>query len=434
MAGAILFNPEKFQTVFSENQAAIQNMVEAMQAIGDPREAGPIEVMKAVDVYIGDLFSAVEQGKKMIWHEFLFFPEIFHGFPNVHTWMTETLCGFLPVLDPEGLTPYIDAAENAGLPADVCPADKGMLGCVLEEVMPPVAIACAPTSPCDSAITAYQILGKLIDAPVFQADMPYWQDDRGIELYQHHIWKMIRTIEEVCRIRMDWDKCREHIRLANESVELFIEENEMRKLSPCPHPGKLGFYQFLLLTVASGTPYARDVCRAILEDSKELASQGKGAVADEKVRLLMYNPDPFYDVGIHDWLEDEFGAVTVLTFFGHATMGLIDPKTPETIVRDYAWKMMNICMARQYRGPHEFFMDDFIQAMENWNVDAVIVPALLQCKHGQATHGFIREACKEREKPLCLVEFDPMDPRPSSIESIHNTVAEFLETQVLPYK
>jgi len=434
MGTAIAFNPKKFDSVFSDHLVAIQSMVEAMQAIGDPRDFGPIQVMKCVETYIQGLFSAVESGKKILWHEFLFFPEIFMGFKDVHPFMAETLCGFLPVLDPEGLNPYVDAAENAGLPADICPADKGFLGCVLEEVMPPVAIACAPTTPCDSAITAYQILGKLIEAPVFQADMPYWQDSRGVELYAHHIWKLIRRIEEVCKTRMDWDKCREHIKTANESIEAFIEETEMRKLRPCPHPGKLGFYQFLLLTIACGAPYTRDAFNAILDDAKKLAAQKKGVVADERARILLYNPDPFYDVGIHDWMEDEYGAVTALTFFGHATMGLIDPSTPETIVRDYAWKMMNICMARQYRGPHEFFMDDFISAMEGWNVDAVIVPALIQCKHGQATHGFIREACREREKPVCLVEFDPMDARPTSIDKIHSTVAEFLETQVLPYK
>jgi hypothetical protein len=93
--------------------------------------------------------------------------------------------------------------------------------------------------------------------------------------------------------------------------------------------------------------------------------------------------------------------------------------------------MMNICMARQYRGPHEFFMDDFITALEGWNVDAVIVPALIQCKHGQATHGFVREACREREKPLLLVEFDPMDARPVSIDNIHSTIEEWMETQVI---
>ena len=75
--------------------------------------------------------------------------------------------------------------------------------------------------------------------------------------------------------------------------------------------------------------------------------------------------------------------------------------------------------------------NDFIAAIEGWNVDAVIVPALIQCKHGQATHGFVREACREREKPLLLVEFDPMDARPVSIDTIHATIEEWMETQVI---
>jgi len=431
MGTPIKFNREKFYEVFNDHLVAIQNMTEAMRAIGDPREICVIEILKSVEGSLNDLFAAVEGGKKMLWHEFLFFPELFRGFPNVHPFMAELLCGFLPLLDPEGLNPYVDASENLGLPPDICPADKGFLGAVLLEAQPPADIVVAPTSPCDSAITAYQILQKLIEAPVIQCDVPYWQNERGVDLYEHHVWKMIRKIEEVCKTKMDWDRCRESIRLANDFVEAFIAENEMRKLSPCPHPGKLGFYQFMAACALSGTEKGAALGRFILEDSKRLAAQKKGALADEKVRILMYNPDPFYDLGVHDWLEDEFGAITVLTFFGHATQTLIDTSTPKSIVRDYAWKMMNICMARQYRGPHEFFMDDFIGALEGWNVDAVIIPALIQCKHGQATHGFIREACREREKPLLLVEFDPMDARPVSIDKIHSTIAEWMETQVI---
>ncbi len=427
----IPFNREKFYEVFNDHIIAVQNMAEVMEAMGDPREICVVQIMKTIEQTLKELFEAVETGKKMIWHEFLFFPEIFRGFPNVHPFMTELLCGFLPMFDPEGLNPYVDAAENMGLPPDICPADKGFLGAVLEEAQPPVDIVVAPTSPCDSAITGYQILEKLIAAPVIQCDVPYWQDERGVDLYEHHIWKMIRTIEEVCKTKMDWDRCRESIILANDLVEAFIAENEMRKLSPCPHPGKLGFYQFMSVCATSGTESGKRLAEFILSDSKRLAAQKKGALEQEKARLLMYNPDPFYDLGVHDWLEDEFGAITVLTFFGHATQTLIDPSTPESIVRDYAWKMMNICMARQYRGPHEFFMDDFITALEGWNVDAVIVPALIQCKHGQATHGFIREACRERGKPLLLVEFDPMDARPVSIDKIHSTIEEWMETQVI---
>jgi hypothetical protein len=91
-------------------------------------------------------------------------------------------------------------------------------------------------------------------------------------------------------------------------------------------------------------------------------------------------------------------------------------------------------MARQYRGPKEFFVDDMVSAIDGWNVDAVIVTAHIPCKHGQAIHGFVRDACRERDKPLLLVEIDVQDPRPVSIDKARDTVSEFFETQVLPYK
>jgi hypothetical protein len=177
MARRIKYKGERFHEVFEEQLAAVQSMIVAMEAIGDRREVCVIQIMKAVEKWLGELLEIVDLGeKKILWHEFLFFPEIFYGFPDVHPMMAEVLAGFLPVLDPEGLNAYIDASENMGLPADICPADKGLLGSVLLGALPPADVVVAPTSPCDSAITGYQILAKLVDAPVLQCDVPYWQD------------------------------------------------------------------------------------------------------------------------------------------------------------------------------------------------------------------------------------------------------------------
>ena len=93
---------------------------------------------------------------------------------------------------------------------------------------------------------------------------------------------------------------------------------------------------------------------------------------------------------------------------------------------------MNTCMTPSTRGAREWFVDDMIAAIEGWNIDAVIVTAHIPCKHGQAIHGFVRDACREREKPLLLVEIDVQDPRPVSIDTVRNQVADFLENQVLP--
>jgi len=434
MAGFIQYKPEKFRHVFNNLLMGIEGMNGAMQDIGDPREVCMIEVMKVFEKYLRDLFAAVDSGKKILFHCGLVSPEIFLAFENMHPYAMEIPFVIHSFLDPEHANEFIDIAEGLGMPPDVCCLDKGFLGFTLQEVNPPCDFVVTPTAPCDSLITGHQVLEKIIDAPFMYLEVPYWQDRRAVDLFSHHIWKVIRTVEEVCHTRLDWDRCRENILLANEAVENFIEENEMRKLIPCPHAGKMGTIQAILNYAAAGTVGARDVSTFIVQDSKRLAAKKQGALADERARIMWYYPDPLHDLGLHDWLEDEYNAITVMTMFGHATQTLIDPSTPESIVKGWAWKMLNTAMTRQLRGPHEYFMDDLISVMKGWHIDAAVVPMVIPCKHSQALHGFVREACRELDMPVLLVEYDPLDPRPVPMEEVRNKVAEFMETQVLPLK
>jgi benzoyl-CoA reductase/2-hydroxyglutaryl-CoA dehydratase subunit BcrC/BadD/HgdB len=434
MTDKIKFNKKVFEEVYGENITAVQNMIVAMEGIGDYREVCTIAILKEFSTIFEDLFKAVDTGKKIIWLEFMCAPDIFRGFPGVQTCMAETLSALLPMLDPEGLVPYLDVA-NGMVTNEFCPAATGFLGALMKEALPPCDMAVMPTAPCDSFNMTYQVVNKLIDAPIHTLDIPYWQDERSLDYYTGRVWNMIRDVEKNLKVKMDWDLCKEAIKQSNEALGYWKDENEMRKLIPCPHGGKLNFYAFMLNFLASGVQSVTDCLKFVLEDSKKLAAQKKGCVeGGEKARLLMYNPDPFWDAGIHDWLEDEYKTVTAFSFFGHATPTPIDPSTPETIVRGYAWKSMNMCMARQYRNMMESFMDDFIFAMDNWSIDGVVIPALLECKHGQATHGWAQEACRERDMPLALVEYSPMDPRPVSGDQVHAKIGEFLETQVLPRK
>jgi benzoyl-CoA reductase subunit B len=432
MGSSATHDREKFEEVFEELFTALQNMGEAMEMVGDPRETCSIEVIKGLSTYFKDIFSAVADGKKILWHGGLTSPELFYGFENVQPYALEIPIGMLAFLDPDGANQYVDLAEDIGMPSDICALDKALLGSAIARIHPPGDVVIIPTAPCDSILSGHQILEKLMDVPVIYWDMPYAKDDRAIDFYAKHVWSGIQKIEERLNTRMDWDKCREHIRLGNELTELLLTENEMRKLSPCPHCGKLGTTTTMLNYIACGTSYARDIARKIVEDSKRLAAEKKGALENERLRMLWYYPDPLYDLAVHDWLEDEYSAITVLTMFGHATFTFIDPSTPESIVRSYAWKMMNACMARQLRGPYEYFMDDFLRCAEDYRADAAVFPIVLPCKHSQAMHGFVREACREIGLPLLTPNYEPVDSRPVSIENLHAQLAEFMENQLLP--
>jgi hypothetical protein len=432
MGSHAAYDPEKFHSVFEDLLLGIQGMGGALEEVGDHREVCVLAVLRVFEKYMEELLSAVDNGKKIFWHCGLISPEIFLAFEGMHPYAMEIPFVLSSFLDPDHANVYIDVAEGLGMPPDICGLDKGFLGFTLAQANPPADFVVTPTSPCDSLICGHQVLEKVVDAPCAFLEVPYWQDQRSIDLFSHHIWKLIRTVEEVCNTKLDWDRCKEQILLANETVENFMDETDMRRLSPCPHPGKLGTIAALLNYAAAGTVGARDVSTFILEDSQRLAAEKRGALADEKVRLTWYYPDPFHDLGIHDWMEDEYNAITVVTMFGHTTQTLIDPSTPETIVEGWAWKMMNTTMTRQLRGTVVQYMDDLLTVMKGWNVDAVVAPMALPCKHAHAMQGFIRKACREAEKPLLLLEYDPVDPRPITVDETHNTIAEFMETQVLP--
>jgi benzoyl-CoA reductase/2-hydroxyglutaryl-CoA dehydratase subunit BcrC/BadD/HgdB len=434
MASFVKFNQKKFNDVFSGLLMGIEGMNEAMQGIGDPRDACMVEAMKVFETYIKDILTAVDNGKKILFHCGIISPEIFLAFENVQPYAMEIPFVIHSFLDPEHANEFIDIAEGLGMPPDVCCLDKGFLGFTLKEVNPPAAFVVTPTTPCDSLIVGHQILERLIDAPFAHLEIPYWQDQRAVDLFSHHIWKTIKAIEEVCHTKMDWDKCRENILLANEVTENFMEENEMRKLIPCPHSGKIGSIQQILNYAAAGTVGARDASKFIIEDSKKLAAKKQGALANERARTMWYYPDPLHDLGLHDWLEDEYNTITVMTMFGHATQTLIDPSTPESIVKGWAWKMMNTAMTRQLRGTAESYLDDMISVMKGWSIDGAVIPLVIPCKHGQALFGFVRDACRELNMPVMFAEYDPLDPRPVTAEELRNKVAEFLETQVLPLK
>ncbi len=430
--GKAKHNREKFEATFTELAGALQNMGEALESIGDPREIGTVAVMKGLSNYFKEVFDAVESGKKIIWHGGLASPEFFFGFENVHPYALEIPIGMNSFLDPDGANIYVDAAEEIGMPSDICALDKALLGSAILEIHPPGDICIIPTAPCDSILGGHQLLEKITDIPVIYWDVPYWKDDRAIDFYAEHVRTSIKQIEEQLNTRMNWDKAREHVKLANQLTELLLTENEMRKLSPCPHCGKLGSTTTMLNYIACGTQYAVDIAQTIVDDSKRLAALGKGALENERIRLLWYYPDPLYDMAVHDWLEDEYSAISVLTMFAHATVTYIDPSTEETMIRGFAEKALNVCMTRQLRGPYEYFLDDFLGCAEDYRVDAAIFPIVIPCKHSQAMQGFVREACREKGLPLMSPSYEPVDSRPVTIENLHAQLTEFMENTVLP--
>jgi hypothetical protein len=109
----------------------------------------------------------------------------------------------------------------------------------------------------------------------------------------------------------------------------------------------------------------------------------------------------------------------------------IDTTTYDGMMRGLARKMLDQVMVREFHGPFEYYLDDFLRAHEEYKADCLIFPGSVRCKGLQATIGLLRDVCRERDIPLLIPEFDLFDERVTSEEAIKSQIEQFFATTVL---
>ena len=139
---------------------------------------------------------------------------------------------------------------------------------------------------------------------------------------------------------------------------------------------------------------------------------------------------------IYHWFERERGLTVPVDVFGfYAQDGLIDTKTPDTMLYGLARKLVNCHpMARQFRSSIDVYIRDFMHLHEAWNADCGIFAGHIACKHAWGGIGLFKEACRRADIPLLVFEFDMFDPRITSYDDVYFQVERFVNEIVIPKK
>ncbi|MBI2876011.1 MAG: 2-hydroxyacyl-CoA dehydratase, partial [Candidatus Tectomicrobia bacterium] len=344
--------------------------------------------------YLEETLRVADEGKKKIgW----FGPGITREpllAMDIHPYRAELMVGLLPTSRPEALRKYVDIAENAGLPAEMCSIDRGAVGLILSGQLPAPSFIVGASLPCDNIVIGYQIYNSYLGVPSYHPDAPYGDDEESIRYYADQLKKMIAFMEEQTGKKMDWDRLKEIIEESNRAYEYLLETNELRKAVPCPQSGRLLTMSNFLNSVGAGLPKGTAVFRQIHEDARKRARLGQGVVEEERSRAIWFMLPTYFDLSIFDWMEQEFGAVIVMDMFSYAAIRPVDTSTPESMLRGLAVKALNMPMARQLRGPTEFYTDDLVRVCEEYRADSVIYAGHEGCKHGWGIVGLIRDTCK----------------------------------------
>lgn len=375
------------------------------------------------------MIAAIEEGRRLVWTHLLMTPEIFRAM-DIETFTADMYSVTMAGARKEGSAEFIDVAENAGIPTDTCSLIKGEVGGILAGQMPTPSLYVTQSHPCDAMTGGIQVVENLIGVPAFFFAAPVWHDDRAIDYYAEQVKQMVAFLEEHTGKRLDHDRLREVIEEANRAMELRLAVNELKRAVPCPLSNLYAMLAYQVYLTTAGTPEATEFFRVLLAYTEKRVKAGIGAVPNERIRLIWGGPPLFYG-GINAWMEQECGAVTVSTLMGYEGYHYIDTSTYDGMMQGLARKQLDQIMVREFHGPFEYYLDDFLRAYEEYKADCLILPGNIRCKSLQATIGILRDVCREKEIPLLVPEFDWFDERVTSEEAIKAQIERFFATTVL---
>jgi len=327
---------------------------------------------------------------------------------------------------------FVDLCE-AHTNQSMCSIDKVEMGALLADqvgVKPDAFVY--STVPCDSSRIAYPVMEKIWNVPTFNVDLPFRRDKRGEDYLIQQTKEFITFMEELTGTKLDWEKFKESMKVANRTNELLEQCAELRKHTPCPLPGTL------LVTNACMSGQAADPAMATflekeVETGQMMLDLGMGACMNgEKYRMLFLQNMLWTSLKSYGYLEREYGAVCVMDVLGHFHGDFyehLDDK--EDCFRVMSHKMMNLPMIHGAAGPVEYYEDRIKYLMDNFNINTSVFLGHVGCKHTWASTKILSDYIQENYGiPTLLLDVDCIDGRYKTAEEVQDSIAEYLENVV----
>ncbi len=395
---------------------------------GNYREAVTM-IIHATTKEIIDLLEGVyHRQDRLVLHEDMVPPEILRAM-GLSPWMPEVLGILLPMLEANAMEEYIDAAENEGVPPDVCSLPKAVIGMTVSDCLPPARAVVTSNLPCDGGMTSYIYVEQKTGAPTFRLDIPHhFKDERAEAYFAGELRRMIAWLEKHTPGRIDWDRLKEMCEERNRMVEYELELWEMIAHRPAPLAAEAVYLGHLwFFNVCSGLKSATEVFRKLTLLAKENLEQGVSALEDEKYRTLLWNPPTLHALDLFVWAERRYGVSCIMDSMTFNRIPFIDTSSEESMLRGIGRNIMNGPMARHTRGPMENYFDDMFHIIKRFDIDMLWMAGHIGCKNTQALNNIMREKCRDVGVPVLIIDYDLSDTRIVPKEGILSQVDHFME-------
>jgi len=405
----------------------IANNCAIMQSLV-PVEEGEVNVFQYLGPYYEKAATAGEEGGRLAWINFGVMSELFWSM-DITPMVVDCVTGAISGLGEA--TRYIDLAEEH-IPDYLCANNKILLGAALAEDISLPIIMVQPSHPCDSNVATYPHIAHHFGFPYFCIDMPYFRSARSVEYTAGELGRLVRRLEEITGRKLDLGRLQEAMRYSNQAHEYILKLNELRQTVPSPYSSLEMIMEYGVLLNLAGRPELVDYLRRKYESAKAKAERGAGWLREEKLRVVWIYGAVTFDMAIFNWLEEEYGAVSVSHMNNNFVIEPVeDISTLDGILRGLARKVELLPMTRECGGPWENYLNAAIDLCRDYKADAAIFAGHIACKANWAIAKLVKDRIRDEVGiPVLNLQLDLFDPRVLSTEAIKTTMDRFMTTVV----
>jgi benzoyl-CoA reductase/2-hydroxyglutaryl-CoA dehydratase subunit BcrC/BadD/HgdB len=381
-----------------------------------------------------ETLECVEQGKPFLASWYSNAPEICTAM-DLH-WYCPVSGAFIAAVESPHAMEDLEGIDQLQVPADCCTLLRLGLYYVDAGVLPIPTAVVALVEPCDGVTSLHEVIRThrdWRDVPTFAPDPPYFRDERSIDYFASELRGMVGFLEEHTGQKLEMERFVEVVEESNRQYELWLEYNDLRRSTPCPHgltlaTAAFGVAQNNLCGSPRGTAWFRD----LVADAEMRVRENRPEVPNQKIRLLWYDIHPVWFAELTPWLEEEFGANVIQSMLMNCPYTLIDTSSEDAIWRGLAKRnLLDTPMIRQAQGTVENFIYDIERIVKDFSIDCVVWPGHMGHKDSAASVSLMRDACRDLGVPFLHLGVDQFDRRYTPVEEVKNRIAQFFSAMNL---
>ncbi len=371
--------------------------------------------------------------KKIVCIDELIPVEFMAGFPNLTVVPVQTMPIFLSSMVDQKITPpYLDAVENYGVPADVCPLPSAEAGVAVDDDYPKFGccmITC--NMPCDGSVMTGSFQERRFKLPSHVYNVPLRYTEEEVQKYAvDELKEMIKFVEEQTGETFDWDAFLAALNSYNKQLDYELQKWDINK-TDYPHMTGATFWLYRLYYYHLSGGFDKRFLKVDEKVNKIMtkAYEKKTPCSKEmRHRAIVWSCPANYYTSFANWLENCWGMNVVMDMETMISYIKFRTDTHEHALEDLAKTYQRATMRKHTKGGYRNVVDELWRIVEEYNADTVIMYDQISCKGMDGLVGTFEDQARERNINFIWVQQDLMDPRTISRRDMREQVNKYMTT------